>query len=71
MFGSKKVRKKDLDEQLLTEIFKVKKEWGSIKSIVERSVEPSESGIFDLSVAEVKYFYLLREARHRKISALR
>ncbi|WP_245830999.1 YaaL family protein [Sediminibacillus massiliensis] len=69
MFRSRKLRKKDVDRQLLNDIYQSKEEWRSIKSIIEKSVEPTERGRFDLAVAEVKYFYLLREARQRKVSA--
>ncbi|QTN01650.1 DUF2508 family protein [Sediminibacillus dalangtanensis] len=71
MIGGKKIKKSQVDEQLLDDIFKSKEEWKSIKSIIERSVEPSEHGIYELTVAEAKYFYLLREARVRKVSAMR
>ncbi|SDM39417.1 YaaL family protein [Sediminibacillus halophilus] len=71
MIGGKKIKKSQVDEQLLDDIFKSKEEWKSIKSIIERSVEPSEHGVYELMVAEAKYFYLLREARIRKVSAMR
>ncbi|UFT99462.1 YaaL family protein [Radiobacillus kanasensis] len=68
MFG-KKIKRKEIDEQLLDRTYQLKHEWMSLKSIIEKSVEPSEQGLFDLAIAEAKYFYLLKEARHRKISA--
>ncbi|MCT2536981.1 YaaL family protein [Aquibacillus koreensis] len=71
MLSSKKIKREEVDEQLLDTIFTLKSEWMNLKSIIERSFEPSEIGLYDLSVAEAKYFFLLREARHRKISALR
>ncbi|MDL4839139.1 YaaL family protein [Aquibacillus sp. LR5S19] len=71
MLSSKKIKKNEVDKQLLDDIFKLKNEWMNLKSIIERSFEPSEIGLYDLSIAEAKYFFLLREARHRKISALR
>ncbi|WP_053217675.1 YaaL family protein [Virgibacillus senegalensis] len=71
MIGGKKIKKSQIDEQLLDDIFHSKEEWKNIKSIIERSVEPSEYGIYELTVAEAKYFYLLREARVRKVSAMR
>lgn len=69
-FG-KKMKKKEVDERLLQEIYRLKDEWMRLKEIIEKSVEPSETGQYDLKLAEVKYFYLLREARHRGISARR
>ncbi|QDP38800.1 YaaL family protein [Radiobacillus deserti] len=68
MFG-KKIKRKDIDEQLLNRTYQLKDEWMSLKSIIEKSVEPSEQGLIDLAIAEAKYFYLLKEARHRQISA--
>ncbi|WP_226038333.1 YaaL family protein [Aquibacillus saliphilus] len=65
------MKQKVIDRQLLDDIFKLKTEWKNLKSILDRSIEPSEIGMYDLSVAEAKYFFLLREARQRKISALR
>lgn len=67
---SKKKKKKEIDKLILEEIFKLKRERMELNSILDRSVEASERSMLDLSVLEVKYFYLLREARHRKISAM-
>lgn len=65
----RKLKKQEVDKDLLQEIYHLKNEWTKIKDIIERSVEPSEIGLFELKVAEAKYFYLLREARYRGISA--
>ncbi|GAA5416598.1 hypothetical protein Pryu01_01635 [Paraliobacillus ryukyuensis] len=65
----KKIKKQHVDQNLLQEIFRLKNEWMKIKDIIDRSVEPSEFGLYELKVAEAKYFYLLREARHRGVSA--
>ncbi|WP_138419230.1 YaaL family protein [Aquibacillus sediminis] len=66
----KKMKKRDMDKQLLEDINRFKREWLNISSILERSIDSSEKGQFELSVAEAKYLYLLREARHRKVNAL-
>ena len=71
MFGRKKVKKRDIDEKLLQDIYRAKEEWVDMNIIVKRSLEPDDRSYYLLSVAEAKYFYLLREARHRKINALR
>lgn len=68
---AKKVRKKDIDNQLLDAIFTVEAEWKQIRSIVSRSIEPTIDGQNSVALAQAKYLYLLREARHRKISAIR
>lgn len=67
----KKVRKKELDEHLLNTIIKLKNEWQQIQSIVDKSIEPADSSLYQQSLAQAKYLFLLREARHRNISARR
>lgn len=67
----KKVKKKHIDEKLLDTIFILEREWKSIESIVEKSIEPSLTTIHKEKFAQAKYLFLLREARHRKISAIR
>lgn len=69
MFSQKR-KKKEIDKQILEEIFRLKKERMELNSILDRSVEASERVMHDLFVLEAKYFYLLREARHRKINAI-
>nr|WP_163531284.1 YaaL family protein [Halobacillus ihumii] len=70
MFGKKKTKINEVDQQLLSDIKKLKREWETLDRIIEHSVEPSEEGLLDLSVAKAKYFYLLREARKRNLNAL-
>lgn len=67
-FGKRK-KLKEREEQLLRDIFQLQSEWMKLKSIIEKSVEPSEIGRYDLMVAQAKYFFLLREARYRNINA--
>ncbi|MGP4038945.1 YaaL family protein [Gracilibacillus sp. D59] len=71
MFRSKKVKKAELDQEFLDHIFQLKKEWNYLDNILNRSIEPSEFGQFDLAIAKVKYFYLLREAKVRNLSAIK
>jgi len=67
---AKKIKKKDVDEQLLHALYASGEEWKQISSIVERSIEPSMDGQFREAVAQAKYLYLLREARRRNLNAL-
>lgn len=67
---SKKL-KRSVDEQLLDSIFTIEREWKQIQSIVEKSIEPTEDGYFKQNISQAKYLFLLREARRRKISAIR
>ncbi|WP_269410807.1 YaaL family protein [Lentibacillus daqui] len=67
----RRIKKKDIDEELLDAIFNLEREWKQIRSLIERSIDPMESSILRENLAQAKYLYLLREARHRKISAVR
>lgn len=67
----KKIKKKDVDNDLLDAIFLVEQEWKQIQSIVGKSIEPTQSGVQQEALAQAKYLFLLREARHRKINAIR
>lgn len=67
----KKYKKKHVDEELLDTIFILERDWKSIESIVQQSIEPTLTAIYKEKFAQAKYLFLLREARHRKISAIR
>ncbi|SDQ04487.1 Protein of unknown function [Virgibacillus subterraneus] len=67
---SKKL-KRTVDEQLLGSIFTLEREWKQIQSLVEKSIEPTVDGYYRENISQVKYLFLLREARRRKISAIR
>lgn len=70
MLGKKKRIKKEMDHELLLNIKRMKQEWEALNTIIEQSIEPSDDGLKDLAMVKAKYFYLLREARFRKINAL-
>ena len=57
----------EYDEKLLIQLEALKENWMQQKNIIERSVEPSDEVLFDLKISETKYFFLLREAKMRKI----
>ncbi|MDQ0233569.1 YaaL family protein [Metabacillus malikii] len=59
--------RKHYDQQLLKELLEMKKEWNRQKQLVDKSFEPSEYILYDLKVAEAKYFFLLKEAKKRNI----
>jgi hypothetical protein len=67
----KQRRKREVDELLLDAIFSIEYEWKQIKSIVNKSIEPTFDGESTERIAQAKYLFLLREAKHRKISAVR
>ncbi|WLV24731.1 YaaL family protein [Aciduricibacillus chroicocephali] len=68
---AKKLKKKIVDNELLDAIFKIEREWKQVQNIVEKSIDPNDISIHFEKLAREKYLYLLREARHRKISAVR
>ncbi|SES15254.1 Protein of unknown function [Gracilibacillus ureilyticus] len=70
MFRKRKVKKEVMDQELLQTIYHLKNEWANLEDIMGRSIEPTERGLCDLAVAKAKYFYLIREAKRRKISAV-
>jgi hypothetical protein len=55
------------DQQLIQNLLNMKKEWNRQKQLIEKSVEPSPQVLFELKVAEAKYFFLLKEAKKRNI----
>ncbi|GAA4080169.1 YaaL family protein [Amphibacillus indicireducens] len=67
MFGKKSWKKEE--KKLLNHIFQLQKEWSQLKDILNQSVDPSEIGRLDLRLAEIKYFYLLREAKYYHLNA--
>ncbi|MFD1362611.1 YaaL family protein [Lentibacillus salinarum] len=67
----RKKRKREVDEQLLDALFAIEREWKQIRTIVDKSIEPTGDGFYQQNLAQAKYLFLLREARRRKISAIR
>ena len=55
------------DERLLVQLESLKENWMIQKNIIEKSVEPSDEVLFELKLAESKYFFLLREAKTRGV----
>ncbi|SDJ55086.1 YaaL family protein [Salimicrobium halophilum] len=70
MFNRKKKRKRREEERLVESIRRAHEEWRTLERIMSQSIDPSEEGYRELTVAKAKYFYLLREARIRGIHAL-
>nr|WP_220129298.1 YaaL family protein [Anoxybacillus calidus] len=63
--------KKEFDKKLIEELETVKNEWLKQRNLVEKVVEPSEAVLVDLKIAEAKYFFLIKEAKRRRISIKR
>jgi hypothetical protein len=69
MFFQRKGKlRKEFTEKLLRTLEINKNEWMKQKEIINRCVEPSEEVLSCLKIAEAKYFFLIREAKVRKVS---
>ncbi|MGJ7923268.1 YaaL family protein [Neobacillus sp. LXY-4] len=69
MFFQRKGRlRKEFDEKLLNRLHHLRNDWSHQKTLVERCLDPSEEVISDAKLAELKYFFLIREAKSRNIS---
>ncbi|MDQ0228674.1 YaaL family protein [Metabacillus niabensis] len=55
------------DQQLLHDLLEMKKEWNRQKQLVDKSFEPSGHILYELKVAEAKYFFLLKVAKSRNL----
>lgn len=60
--------KKQFDQQLIEQLEAMRNEWMNQKDLIEKSIEPSEDVLMDLKITEAKYFFLIREAKRRRIS---
>lgn len=56
-FLRKKTLRREFDEKLVEQLFKQKEEWNRQKKLVEKSLEPSAEVLYELKVAEAKYFF--------------
>ncbi|AEP84797.1 hypothetical protein SC22_00820 [Bacillus sp. A053] len=70
-FLRKKTLRREFDEKLIEQLFKQKEEWNRQKKLVEKSLEPSAEVLYELKVAEAKYFFYLREAKQRNLKISR
>jgi hypothetical protein len=72
MFFQRKGRlRKEYDEKLLMQLNRYKVHWQQEKQLLEKSFDPSEEVICQTKIAEVKYIFLLSEAKHRNVTLLR
>lgn len=68
LFRKKKWLRKEFDHKLVEHLNTIKTRWNNQKLLVERSFDPSEEFITEAKIAEAKYFFLFKEAKHRNIS---
>lgn len=59
--------RKEFNERLIQDLFQLKDRWNRQKRLVEKSVEPSPEVLYELKLAEAKYFFLLKEAKKRHV----
>jgi Protein of unknown function (DUF2508) len=60
--------KKQFDQRLIEELEVTREEWMKQKQLIEKSIEPSQEVLIDVKIAEAKYFFLIREAKLRRLS---
>jgi len=63
--------RKEYDKKLLTQLQEYKEHWQKQKQLLDKSFDPSEEAICQTKIAQVKYFFLLREAKKRNVSIKR
>ncbi|TMN22302.1 YaaL family protein [Lentibacillus cibarius] len=68
---NRKKKKREVDEQLLDAIVEMESSWKQIQEIIEKSIEPTEEIFYMQNLTRANYLFLLREAKWRKISAIR
>jgi hypothetical protein len=72
LFFQRKGRlRKEYDEKLLMQLNRFKVHWQQEKLLLEKSFDPSEEVICQTKIAEVKYIFLLREAKQRNVTLMR
>lgn len=67
----RKKRQREVDRRLLNAIFVTEKEWKNLHYMIDNSIDASPETEQYLLLQEAKYMFLLKEAKHRKISVLR
>ncbi|MCQ6282733.1 YaaL family protein [Bacillus sp. EB600] len=66
-FQRKSWLRNEFDEKLINGLNKYKLDWQQQKQLLAKSFDPSEEVICESKLAEAKYFFLLKEAKHRNI----
>ncbi|MDF2855021.1 MAG: hypothetical protein K0Q87_872 [Neobacillus sp.] len=63
--------RKEFDEKLLTQLNNNKEHWQKQKQLLDRSFDASDEAICQTKIAQVKYYFLLKEAKQRNVSIKR
>ncbi|MGE8207756.1 YaaL family protein [Heyndrickxia sp. NPDC080065] len=67
MFNRKLKLRNEYDQKLIDLMTRTRNNWIQQKSLVDMSFEYNEELHFQRKIAEMKYFFLFREARARNI----
>ncbi|WP_404406584.1 YaaL family protein [Jeotgalibacillus malaysiensis] len=67
LFRKKGKLKKEYDDRLVQLMQQAREEWQQQKNLSNLSFEKSPQMLAEEKMAEARYFYLFKEARHRKI----
>ncbi|SET13427.1 Protein of unknown function [Salinibacillus kushneri] len=70
MFGKDKIKKKSIDEELIQKIHQLKIEKNRMSTLIKNSVDLNDGVYVDQECINGKYFFLLREARYRKVKGI-
>lgn len=68
LFRKKGRIREQLNDQLLLTLNDCKEQWYQQKHLIDRSIDPSQEVICQLKMAELKYLFLLKEAKRHKIT---
>lgn len=60
--------RKEFDEKLFSQIEGVRTNWANQRSLVAKSIDPSDEILCQSKLTDAIYFYLIKEAKNRKIS---
>lgn len=72
MFFRRKGRlRHEFDEKLLTQLKEYKADWQQQKQLLDKSFDPSAEVICQTKIAELKYFFLIKEAKERNLTIKR
>lgn len=68
LFRKKGNLRKEFDEKLFSELDRTGVLRANQRSLVEKSFEPSDEIICDVKITEAKYYFLLKEAKNRRLN---
>lgn len=70
-FRRKNHLRNEYDQTLIQQLDSLKHEWMKHRAFLEKSMDPSEEIKVQTKIAEVKYFFLFKEAKNRAITMKR